>query len=386
MKYIIFGYDGRNTLGQIRSLGVKGVSPVVILVGKRDGVCEASCYCGVIHRVQNEQEGVELLLSNYADATEKSVIYTDSDGVVGTMNANYDRLSQYFFFSNAGEQGRLNQWLDKYEQLLLAKKVGFEIPETVIWHYGDPTPQVSYPVFTKATSSLKNGWKKAAHICNDKNGLCELLKSYESDKEGELLVQQMVTKKDEIYFEGFSICRGTQVFIPLYGGYYRLQPTSYGTYEWLASYNYGEEFLQKLKELFKEIHYEGIFEVEFILGDNDTLYFMEINFRETAFNHMHTLMGANLTWMYAQSVNKGHIINNKIELVKEPFVFMNEFTDFLFYVPQRKLGLKQWINDVRHCDGFIYYDKIDRKPFYHELCKQIRIITTALLKKVFVHK
>lgn len=85
MKYIVFGYDGRNTLGQIRSLGVKGIAPTIILVGTFDGVCEASRYCGRVHRVTDEQEGVNLLLSQYADNNEKAVIYTDSDGVVGAL-------------------------------------------------------------------------------------------------------------------------------------------------------------------------------------------------------------------------------------------------------------------------------------------------------------
>ena len=382
MRYIIFGYDGRNTLGQIRSLGVKGINPIVVLVGKYGCVCEKSRYCGDIHRVSDEQEGIELLLSQYANEKEKAIIYTDSDGVVGSLNADYDRLSPFFFFFSAGKEGRLNRWLDKYEQLKLAESVGFNVPQTSYWHIGDPIPSIPYPVFTKATSSLKNGWKQSAHICKNESELRELLVAFKAAGGEELLIQQLVSKKDELYFEGFSILGGKEVYIPLYGGYYRLQPTSYGTYEWLASYNQGEEFLDKLKMLFHKVLYDGIFEVEFLLDEKDNLYFMEINFRETAFNHVHTLMGLNLTWIYAQSVVKGSVVKEEAKLIKEPFVFMNEFTDFILYVLHGKMSIKDWIKDVRHCDAFIFYDKHDCGPFRYELYKFVKKLLIGLVKKI----
>ena len=382
MRYIVFGYDGRNTLGQIRSLGVEGIKPIVILIGNHDGLCEASRYCGTVHYVNDVREGIGLLLSQYAISTDNAVIFTDSDGVVGALNENYNQLSPYFYFSNAGGEGRLNQWLNKYEQLLLAERVGFQIPQTVYWHSGEDLPNIHYPVFTKASSSLKNGWKNAASICNNEEELRNVLNmSSKNAMGGQLLVQQLVTKKDELYFEGFSICGGTQIYIPLYGGYYRLQPKSYGTYEWLASYQHGEDFLQKLKALFSEVHYEGIFEVEFLLDQNDKLYFTEINFRETAFNHVHTLMGLNLTWMYAQSVAQGRLIIEEAKLIKEPFVFINEFADFRLYVTTGKISLKRWIGEIRNCDAYIFYDKFDRKPFHHELRKFVKqLIKSAIIR------
>lgn len=382
MRYIVFGNDGRNTLGQIRSLGVVGIRPIIILVGKCSGVCEASRYCGVVHHVDCEIEGIELLLNQYVDVTDKAIIYTDSDGVVGALNADYDRLSPYFFFSSAGEQGKLNRWLEKFEQLTLAEKVGFKIPQTFYWHSGDNLPSVHYPVFTKASSSLKDGWKQSSHICNNIDELRHILENCNINGDEKLLVQQLVNKKDELYFEGFSICGGSQIYIPLYGGYYRLQPTSYGTYEWLASYEHGDEFLGKLKALFQEVHYDGIFEVEFLLDDDNNLYFTEINFRETAFNHVHTLMGVNLTWMYAQSLEKGYLYTNEARVVKEPFVFMNEFTDFLLYVPKGKISLARWLKDVRHCDAYIFYNKYDKRPFYIELKNTIKYVFKSLFGKI----
>ena len=61
---------------------------------------------------------------------------------------------------------------------------------------------------------------------------------------------------------------------------------------------------------------------------------------------------------------------------------MNEFTDFILYVLHGKLSLKEWINDVRKCDAFIFYDKHDSKPFRYELRKFVKDLFTILAKKV----
>lgn len=383
MRYIIFGYDGRNTLGQIRSLGVKGVRPTIILVGPRKGICEASRYCGQICFVSSEGEGIELLLSEFADSKDKAVVYTDSDGVVGAMNACYDSLSPYFCFSNAGEKNKLNSYLEKYCQIQLAKNVGFTVADTKVWKKGEPTPELTYPVFTKAVSSLKNGWKKGSHICKNENELQNVLDATNQDEIESLILQQFIEKKDEIHFEGFSINKGSDVYIPLYGGYYRLEETSYGTYEWLASCTQSDLFLKQIKQLFQEIGYEGIFEVEFILDKQEKLYFTEINFRETAFNHIHTLMGVNITWMYAQSLAKGRLCTEEAKVIKEPFVFMNEFADFSHNVLSRKISIIQWVVDVRNCDAFIFYDRQDYKPFRNEFKKFSKWLIKVIFKKIF---
>ena len=41
------------------------------------------------------------------------------------------------------------------------------------------------------------------------------------------------------------------------------------------------EYIRKASAMIKEIGFEGVFEFEFMVGEDNELYFLEINFRNT---------------------------------------------------------------------------------------------------------
>ena len=46
---------------------------------------------------------------------------------------------------------------------------------------------------------------------------------------------------------------------------------------------------------------------------------------------------------------------------------MPELDDFNHFVKTRKIGIIQWLNDVRNTDAFMEYDSKDRVPFWFAL-------------------
>lgn len=75
--------------------------------------------------------------------------------------------------------------------------------------------------------------------------------------------------------------------------YYRLRPDSYGGYEFLFPFK-DEILAEKISKLLKVTHFSGIFDIEFLIGEDDELYFMEINFRNSGCSYACTDGGFNL--------------------------------------------------------------------------------------------
>ena len=131
-KFIIFGTYAANTLGQIRSLGEKGIYPIVVLVHKSTIRIDKSKYISEIYNVNNIKEGLDLIIQKFGNEKNKPFLYTDRDDIMGLFDRRYNELKDCFYFWNAGEEGRLNKYLNKNEQLNLAAECGFNIPKTEI--------------------------------------------------------------------------------------------------------------------------------------------------------------------------------------------------------------------------------------------------------------
>jgi len=91
MHVIIFGDDGYNTLGVIRSLGKENVEFFLLLVSKKKlNYTLYSRYTTAFEIVRNEQEGIDFLLSN--KTFENSTIIPTSDSSVALLDSNYSLL------------------------------------------------------------------------------------------------------------------------------------------------------------------------------------------------------------------------------------------------------------------------------------------------------
>lgn len=131
--------------------------------------------------------------------------------------------------------------------------------------------------------------------------------------------------------------------------------------------------LQKLCELFNKIGYSGIFEIEFLVNNNDELIFLEINFRHTLWNHTFTDMGCNLCKLWAESAITGHLVLDDINLKSQNrHILISEFVDMKTYLLTGKVSFIKWCKQCISADSYVIYDRKDKKPFYKYLLKHIK--------------
>ena len=356
-KVILIGYEGGNLLGQLRTMGSLGLKPHVIIVknGVKPYYITRSKYIGKINFVDSFEEGLELILKEYDVEANKPFIFTDSDYMISLFDKEYDRLADRFYFFNAGEQGHLSPYLEKEVLCDLAQRKGFRIPRTELVRIGQLPQNINYPIITKSEDSFLPGWKHNVFICNNEQELLDAYKSIEGDR---IVLQEYIVKKNEYILQGLSINNGQDVFIPIEGSFYRVHPSSYSHFLYFKDYR-GD--ISILESMFKELQFNGIFEVEFLVTQDDNLVFLEINFRQTAWNHTFTKMGYCLEKIWMDSTLKGELVT---ENGTRRYNLMSEFGDFTQFVRSGKISLRQWIKDLKRADNFQVYNSQDKRPFY----------------------
>lgn len=369
-KFILLGSYTANTLGQIRSLGEKGIRPIAVLVHKNTFRIDKSKYISEVYDVDNIEEGLDLIIRKYGNEPHRPFLYTDRDDVMGLLDSRYEELAGKFIFWNAGEQGRLGKYLNKREQLILAEKCGFRIPKSEVVKVGELPKNLSYPIFTKAVDSLNPWWKGFSFICYSEE---DLKSAYAQIRDvEEILLQEYIVKKNEVPYEGISINGAQEVKMLVKSVNYRFTKDSFGIYRHLEPFN-DKELEEKIKAFIREIHYEGVFEIEFIIDNNDVAYFLETNFRVTQYNYAYTKFGVNFPYLYAKSVCDGKLAVGDISYSeKRPFNVISEFEDFRISCLHGNVSLFQWIKDLTGADCYQYYEKSDKSPFFWTLFSKLR--------------
>ena len=184
-------------------------------------------------------------------------------------------------------------------------------------------------------------------------------------------MQEYVEKVDELNTEGFCINNGRDVYMPLQNRFFRTTETSYGNYLYIEKFNHSE-LLDKIYRLFELTHYNGIFEMEFMIGKDGELYFLEINFRNSAWLYAYTRCGVNFPLMWAKSIVAGKIVTEDAHIAKLPYTLMDELTDFKWSVIGRKVSLFSWLKELKNVDCLFYYNKHDKRPFYMYLFNRLK--------------
>lgn len=369
MNYIVFAIDHFSPLGVIRSLGEVGIKPIVILYSERKSILiKYSRYISVLHEVSSIEEGYSILLNHYAQPHEKHMLYATSDNIESFLDLHYEKLSPFFYFYHAAKEGKITHMMEKGEIVRLAQEVGLKTPKTEEVRHGELPHTLRYPVITKAVSSTIKNWKSNVFVCHDEQGLKDAYQQIHCER---IILQEYVEKVDELNFEGFCINNGKDIYMPLQNRYFRTTDTSYGNYVYIERYNH-PELLNKIRFLFELTCFNGIFEMELMIGKDGGLYFLEINFRNSAWIYAYTRCGVNFPLMYAKSIMAGKIVDEDVRITKLPFTLMDELTDFKWSVLGGKVSLFKWLRELKRADCLFYYNRFDRKPFYMYLLNRLR--------------
>lgn len=361
LSVILIGSNNKNTLGKVRSFGEAGYTPILIWVGPRANLVKSSRYVKEYYEFTSSEAALAFLVGRFRQEGKKRLVSVEGDGLVAELDKNYDKLKDYFIFYNAGAQGRLSFFLQKENLCRAAAECGLLVPRTRLVRVGDCNHGLNYPVFTKASDSYDISWKDSAHVCKTEE---ELLQFYSTLNSDYILLQEYVDKQNEWVLQGVSFNGGEDVYIPIQGSYYRLPDGAYGSFGYFELYNEKSEIRKSIINLLKFVKYSGIFEVEFLVDKKGTLFFLEINFRDTMWNYAFTTMGINLNKIWAESEIIHRLCIEGVD-VKNPHVnFMNEFTDYSRYVKTHKIKFREWYKDFKSSEVLLIWNKNDIWPFF----------------------
>lgn len=360
-EYIVFvSKEHYNPLGIIRTLGEAGIKPIVVIVEGDLKFVGQSKYVKKKYYVKSTEEGVDLIFSKFASNNYKSFILTGDDVTVMTLDKHYDKLKDYFYFYNAGQTGRITHFMNKDNMIEVANKHGLNVAKTWKVNVGDIPEDIEYPIMTKAINSFGEEWKDIVFICHNN---AELNKAYSRMKSKEILLQQYVEKIDEVSFDGFSVCQGGQVTIltEVYQEY--CIPDKYSPY-WDVRNNTDLDTTEKIKKIIKEIGLEGIFEFEFMVDKEKKLWFLEINFRNTALGYSTTAAGMPQITLWCDSMEKGYLVPGIIKQIPDSFKAMAECFDYDARVKTGMISKKEWMKQYKACQCKLYKGHDDNIPFY----------------------
>lgn len=368
--FIVFCEDHYTPLGAVRSLGEYGIKPVVILAtkGKRPVLVNNSKYVKVCHLVDTIKDGLRLMVEKYGNEKEKPFVISSDDKSESYLDLHHDELIDRFIFFHSSEQGMVTRIMQKENMLKVAEECGIRIPQSAIVSVGEMNHGIPYPVMTKAMNGLGKEWKDIVFICRGEDELQEAYKKIKSEK---IILQQYIQKKNELCLDGFVACEGKVVYFPLRCEYLRMTDTSYGTYMRFWEFN-DQKILDQLKLFFNKVPFTGIVSVEFLIDQNDELYFLEVNFRNSTWNYAYTVAGINLPVIWAESELAGHLVLDEKKQRELPITAMVESADLLEHVVHGKTSLWRWLQDVKNCDCFYFYNKLDKKPFFRRVLAYIK--------------
>lgn len=356
---IVFALEHYNPLNMIRALGENGVNPVYISVKRRYEVATKSKYISELHRVDSVEEGYALLMEKYGNEEVKPYIVFSDDKSVGYFDLHYDEWKDKFITYNAGRNARINKFMDKYEIQQCAKRHGFNVLDSYVIKKGDPVPaDFWYPIITKDISPNSGNWKFDVFVCQNEQELKDAMEKITSPL---IMVQHFVDKQNEMALEGYTINKGKEMQIIVEMKWKYLIQGYYSPYHDVKMFE-DKEIEKKLQTMFEEIGFEGVFEVEFLIDKDATLYFMETNFRASAWNPTCKFAGMPLPYLWIKGMENGYI-DTADRKEFEPFTSMSEVIDYAKRVEGRMCSLAEWLRDFKDAKCVYIYDKEDRAPW-----------------------
>ena len=96
-KFIIFGFDHYNTLGAVRSLGEKGILPIIVIWSNKPYLTTSSKYAKYTHLVDSVKSGYNLILTKYGNESKKPFLYSCDDFVESYLDEHQNEVKEKFF-------------------------------------------------------------------------------------------------------------------------------------------------------------------------------------------------------------------------------------------------------------------------------------------------
>ena len=327
---VVLGPDHYNTLWLVRSLGMAGHKPFVIIHSRHNkSFVSKSIYLNGYIIIRDKENIIRFLL----EQTGKKIIFTSSDELAELLDQNYNILSSKYFIQNCNyQQGSLSYWMDKNKMVVKAADCGLTTPISLsLQTYSNrDISMVKYPCIVKPELSAKAS-KDNFRLCNNVEELNQAIQEVKS-KCARILVQEYIKPKYEYLIYGVST--DTEICIP--GGLRKIHTCSSLNNLGMMSYScLSNEIpkqigsLDKIKDFIKAIGYKGLFSVEFIITD-DKAYFLEINLRNDGTCYITTQAGVNMPAIWAYSCMGKDSSKLSRSFVRKDTYGMNEVNYFKY--------------------------------------------------------
>ena len=378
-KFIVWGFEHYNPLGIVRSLGEEGIKSYVIIIrGTTGPITSVSKYIKEKFFVDSAEEGYELLLEKFGEnESDKPFVITSDDTVTSLIDMRYEELKDKFVFFNAGENGRITFYMDKSNINELAKKHGLKVLPTYRVKIGEIPDDIEFPVITKAVSSIKPGWKANVFVCHNRN---ELLEAYKHIQSEEILLQKYLTKKNELCLDGFSVANGRELSITIASNYNSVNKSSYSNNMTIFKLD-NPDIEIPLRSMMREIGFEGIWSTEFLVDQNNDLFFLEVNFRNSTWSYAATCLGMNMVIAWSKGMWSGKIPQDFEKNIPTGYMAIAELEDYRDRVKTHKISLIRWLRELKKYDCKFLYNKWDMKPFWSAIFSIIKRKTRKLLHR-----
>ena len=302
-KLIVIGSDHYNTLWLVRSLGMSGFTPFVVIVSpKSRSFVVKSIYCSDFIMTDSNDSLLSILLDR--KVYEKSVIFTSSDSIAEFLDNNLDLLSDKYILQHCKyKQGELSYWMNKNNMLTMASKCGLTIPLTNSYPTNEPidTSSILFPCLLKPELSAEAS-KDNFRICNNivefENAITEIKGSC-----SQVIVQEYI--KPEYEYLIYGVSTDNEICLP--GGLRKIHVCTSNNNLGMMSYACLSNEIpsqignfENIRDFIKAIGYKGLFSVEFMVT-RDKAYFLEINLRNDGTCYITTQAGVNLPAIWAYS-------------------------------------------------------------------------------------
>lgn len=349
---IVVGIGSYNDLGLIRSCGEVGVKSIYINTTHFNLVhIWKSKYLTEFIYLDKDEDILKYIKNiSKSHPANKYILFGASDSAAILFDSDYNNFPKNVVVQHAN--GKLRKLMDKFIMGKMAEAAGLHVPPTSCIDINDYIPPSIFPIILKPVESVSGNKSDITVCCNPdqfKNTINGLkIKGYKN-----LLIQQYIHSEEskEIGITGIAYPSGD---IEFYGHINKIRNrnniNNFGCYN--PDIDMG--ITNSLTNYIKSTGYVGLFDTDFII-DNNTLYFIECNFRNGAYGYGVTHAGFNMPAHFIQ--NKPLCSSAKLRKT----YFMEERTDIL-NVLDKTMSICSWIKDVFSTDTFLWWNWKDPRP------------------------
>lgn len=350
---IIVGPDHYNTLGIVRSLGEKGIQPIVIIFtnGAKSSFVIKSKYvkAGFLFETADVKI-IDFIADKWYSKEEPSIVIGSSDIACTLIDANLSKLDGFICANCNMQENGVVTLMDKYTMNHRAALSGIEVPQSSLLRKDEKLniDDVRFPCIVKPLeSSLGN--KSDITICDTKEGLLAAYSVFES-QHIDILIQDFIKAEYEIGIMGCSFYNSGVVWIPdvIFKKRYSNKSAVFAEVEPIQNHPEYVDVVNKIKNLITIIGYKGVFDVDLLCAGGH-IYFIEMNMRNGAYGYGLSKSGTNFVFSWVMEATGRPVT---LSPLTKSAKIMCEFSDF----KKRKengVSFNQWLRDYRNSSHMI---------------------------------